>query len=139
MVELVGNEVTIETERGNRRTLSILDNTKIELDDDFPGTVADIQIGVELEAKFDPVTNNAFEVEVKEPEAKAAQIKAVIVEVAGGQVTIETERGHKRTLVILDTTQIQLEEDLPGTAADLQVGVELKARFDPLSRNAFKI
>ena len=139
VVEVVGDEVTVVTESGSRRTLTIVATTRIELDEDFPGTKADIQVGVELEAKFDPITNNAFKVEVKKEEAREAKIKGVVVEVVGDEVTIETERGHRRTLIVLDTTQIELEDDFPGTRADIQVGVELKARFDPFTRNALKV
>ena len=53
-------------ENGSARTLVIGDGTRIELEDDFPGTKADLQVGTKVKAKFDPATGSAFKIEVEE-------------------------------------------------------------------------
>lgn len=136
VVEVGDDQVTIETERGRRLTLIVGDRTRIELEDDFPGTYADLQVGQEVEAKFDPYTRMTFKIEVDEDEA---EIEGVIVEIGDNQITIETERGRRITLVIGDLTRIELEDDFPGTYADLQVGQEVEAEYDPNTRTAFRI
>ena len=136
IVQIEGNEVTAESERGRRVTVLVTDRTRIELDDDFPGTLTDLRIGVEVEIKFDPESRVAFKIDTEEEEA---EIEGVIVQIDGDEVTIETERGHTRTLVITNTTRIELDDDFPGIWADLQVGIEVEAKFDPFTRIAFKI
>lgn len=137
IVAIDGQEVTIETERGRRLALTVSDQTRIELEDDIPGTLADVSKGLEVEAKFDPFTRRVFKIEVEE--AESAEIKGVIVEAKGSQLTIETEAGRRRTLVIEDRTRIKLEDDVPGTLADLQVGINVEAKFDPVSGRALKV
>ena len=136
IVEIEGNEVTLESKRGRRATVLVTDRTRIELEDNFPGTLADLRLGAEVHIKFDPDSRVAFKIDTKEEEAK---IEGVVVEVDRDEVTVETERGRRLTLLVTDSTRIELEEDFPGTLADLQVGVELEAKFDPVTRRAFKV
>ena len=136
IVEIAGDEVTLESDRGRRVTVRVTDRTRIELEDDFPGTLADLQVGAEVEVKFDPDSKVAFRIDAEEEEA---EIEGVVVEVSGNEVTIETERGRKLTLVVGDRTRIELEDNFPGTIADLRVGAEVEAKFDPYTRTAYKI
>ena len=136
VVLVEGNEVTIETKRGRRLMLVVSDRTRIELEDDFPGTISDLQVGVEVETKFDPFNRTAFKIEVKEEEA---EIKGIVSNVVGNEVTVQTERGATSTLIIGDRTRVELEDDISGTLADIQAGIRIEADFDPISRSASKI
>lgn len=138
IVKVAGQEVTIETERGRKLTLTVGDRTRIELDEDFPGAAADLREGVEIEAKFDPFTRRALKIKVEEEEEEA-EIEGTIVGVAGKEVTIETERGRRLTLTVGDRTRIELDDDLPGTTADLRKGLEVEAKFDPATNVALEI
>jgi len=137
VVVVEGNEVTIETKRGRRLMLVVSDRTRIELEDDFPGTISDLQVGVEVKTKFDPFNRTAFKIEVKEEEE--AEIKGIVSNVVGNEVTVQTERGATSTLIIGDRTRVELEDDISGTLADIQAGVRIEADFDPISRSASKI
>ena len=136
IVEIEGDEVTLESDRGRRVTVRVTDRTRIKLEDDFPGTLADLRVGAVVEVKFDPDSKVAFKIDAEEEEA---EIEGVVVEVSADEVTIETERGRKLTLVVGDRTRVELEDDFPGTIADLQVGAEVEAKFDPFTRTAYKI
>ena len=127
VVEVSGDEVTIETERGRKLTLVVGDRTRIELEEDFPGTLSDLQVGTKVEAKFDPFTRTAFKIEVEEDEV---EIEGVIVGIEGNAITIETESGGMRTLNVTDNTRIKLENDLSGSLLDLVAGTEIKAKID---------
>ncbi|MSQ40804.1 MAG: hypothetical protein EXR55_03915 [Dehalococcoidia bacterium] len=131
-----GGQITVETERGLTRTLQVTEATRIELEEDFPGTLADLKVGHEVEVKFDPDTSVAFKVDSKEEEA---EIEGVIVGVQGSEVTVETERGRRLSVVVSDRTRLELEKDLPGALADLKVGMEIEVKFGPFTRAAFKI
>ncbi len=57
--EIDGDKVTIELADGSTVTLLVDEQTVIELEDGSTGTVADLQVGATVEAKFDPSTNTA--------------------------------------------------------------------------------
>ena len=46
-------------------------------------------------------------------------MEGVIVEIEGDEVTLESETGRRVTVRVTDRTRIKLEEDFPGTLADL--------------------
>lgn len=136
IVGIDGNDVTVQSDLGREVTVTVTDQTRIKLEDDFPGKLADLQVGAEVEVKFDPDSGTAFRIDAEEEEAK---IEGRIVELSGDEVTIETERGRRRSLLVGERTRVELDDDFPGTYADLQVGMEVKAKFDPFTRSAHKI
>jgi len=136
-------EVTIETERGHRRTVLVTDSTRIKLEEDFPGTPADLHVGAEVEVKFDPDSRVAFRIDAEGEEAKieGVIVPGGIVQLDDGttEVTIETERGRKLALVVGPSTRIELEDDFPAIPADLREGQEVGVKFDPFTRKALRI
>ena len=134
--EITGDELTVETLSGLTRTVRVTDSTRIELDEDFPGILADLEVGQQVEVKFDPESQVAFKIDTEEEEA---EIEGTIAEIDSDTIAVETERGRRLTLSIGDRTRIELEDDLPGTFADLQIGARVEAKFDPYTRTAFKI
>ena len=126
----------MESERGNRVVAVIADINRIELEDDIPGYVADLRVGLEVEIKFDPESMAAYKIDVEEEEA---EIEGVAVSIEEDAVTIDTERGRRLTLAVSAGTTIELEDDIPGVPADLQVGIEIKVELDPFTKRAFKI
>jgi ribosome maturation factor RimP len=136
IVGIEGDKVTVESERGRSLTVTVTSQTRIRLEDDFPGTLANLVVGQEVKIKYDPTSLVALRVDSEEEEA---EIEGVVVEVGDNQVTIETDRGRRLTLIVGSRTRIELDDDLPGTFADLQVGQAVEAKFDPYTRTAFKI
>ena len=136
LVAIEGNEVTVESLRGHQATVLVTEQTRIRLEDDFPGQLADLTLGSEVKIKFDPVTRVAFKIDTEDEEAK---IKGSIVEAVADQVIVETSRGRRLTLAIGDRTRVELGHDLPGTYADLRVGDQVEVKFDPFTRMAYKI
>ena len=136
IVEIEGDEVTVESNTGRRVPVLVTDSTLIKLEDDFPGKIENLRVGSEVELKFDPESRVAFKIDAEEEEA---EIEGVVVALDGDGVTIETERGRRLTLLVGDGTRIELEDDFLGTYADLELGVEVEVKFDPFSRTAFKI
>lgn len=136
IAEIAGNEVTIESPLGRTATVLVTVNTRIELDDDFPGTLADLRVGSEVEVKFDPESRVAFKIDSEEEEA---EIEGAVIEISGNEITVENERGRRLTLIVGERTRVELEDDFPGTLSDIQVGAEIEAKFDPFTRDALKI
>ncbi|MDP2729076.1 MAG: DUF4382 domain-containing protein [Dehalococcoidales bacterium] len=68
IVSIEGNEIIIESEGGRQVTVLVTELTRIELEDDFTGTLADLQTGLEVEVKFDPESQVAFKIDTEEGE-----------------------------------------------------------------------
>jgi hypothetical protein len=64
IVQIEGDEITVESERGNRIVAIITDINRIELEDDIPSYVADLHVGLEMEIKFDPESMAASKIDV---------------------------------------------------------------------------
>jgi len=136
VVAIEGDEVTIESSRGQQATVQVTERTRIRLEDNFPGQLADLTLGSEVKIKFDPVTRVAFKIDTEDEEAK---IEGSIVEAVADAVTVETKQGRSLTLAIGDRTRVELGHGLPGTYADLRVGDQVEVKFDPFTRTAYKI
>ena len=136
LVAIEGNEVTVESSRGHQATVFVTEQTRIRLEDDFPGQLADLTLGSEVKIKFDPVTRVAFKIDTEDEEAK---IEGSIVKAVADAVTVETKRGRRLTLAIGDRTRIELGDDFRGTYADLRVGDQVEVKFDPFTRTAYEI
>lgn len=132
-VDSANGQITIVTKDGKTVTLDITTETEVVADGDS-STLGSLAPGasVEIEVK----KNGKVASHIK---ARQAEVEGTIVGIEGDKITIETERGYQRVLVVGDQTRIELDEDFPGTLADLQVGVEVEAKFDPSSYIAFKI
>ncbi len=66
IIQIDGDEVTIESEDGQRVTILVSENTRIESEDDLPGTSAALHVGAEVETKFDPESGVAYMISEQE-------------------------------------------------------------------------
>lgn len=146
IMEVQGDEVTIELENGETVTLLVNEDTAIELGDDYFGTAADLQPGAAIEAVFDPDTGAAITIEIEteedaEPEEETeeaaepeeTEVEGVILEIQGSRVTIELENGEMVTLLVNAQSDIELADGSSGALADLAAGDAVEATFDPAS------
>ncbi len=152
ILEVQGNEVTIELENGDTVTLLVNEDTVIELGDGYFGTAADLQSGAAVEAVFNPDTGAAITIEMEaeeeaelEEEAEEAaepgeaKVEGVILEIQGSRVTIGLEDGSTETLLVNAQSVIELADGSSGTLAGLGVGDTVEATFDPVSGIALVI
>ena len=131
-----GDQVTIRTERGRLLTVTVGENARIELDDDWPGTSTDIVKGLKIEVEFDPSSLAVFEIEI---EREKSEIEGWVEAIDGDQLTIKTEHSGMLTLTVEADARIELADDSLGTLADIVDGLKIEADFDPSSLAAFKI
>ncbi len=102
-------------------------------------TIADILVGMNGDAKYDPITMNAFHIEA-EDEAEDAEIEGTItaVDAVNGLVTI-TDINNVTVIVGVDAgTQIE-RDGVPAFLSDLQVNDSAKAEYDVNSHVASEI
>ena len=133
---IVGDQVTIKTEHGRILTLTVGEDTRIELADDSLGTLADIVDGLKIEVDFDPSSLAVFKIELKRDEA---EIEGRVENIEADQVTIRTEDGYELTVAVGENVRIELADDSLGTFADIVDGLKIEVDFDPSSFAAFEI
>ncbi len=66
IVDIDTHMITLVDDKGEEFTFAIVGST--EIDNDGPDTFASIQLGLEVEVKFDPQTMQALEIEIAEAE-----------------------------------------------------------------------
>ena len=133
-------------------TLTITDTTMIEIDDHL-GTFADLQVGMIVEAEYDPITFAAFRIE-SEDEEEEGEIEGTITAIdlscttpivppppadtAPCTVTITNSHGTAVTLIVDAGTKIE-RDDSSALVSDLQVGDPAEAKFNTTTLVAQKI
>jgi len=135
---IAGDDVTIDPESGDPVTVHVDESTVIQLKDHghkTAGTLADLAPGQDAEAEYDPTTMVAskIQVEVEDDEAEEGEVEGTLsaVDAAAGTFSIAPEDGGADVALTIDEqTKITLDGE-PATLADLAVGSEAEAKFDP--------
>ncbi len=131
-----GAQITIETGNGRSRTLNVTTETQFELGDDFPGVAADLVVGNQVTAKFDPSNFSILKINAGD---EFAEIEGAISEITDRGFVIKTPKGRRLELVVDENTVIDGEGNLPGQLSDLIVGADAEVDFDPFTRVATKV
>jgi hypothetical protein len=110
-------------------TVNVTPDTFVEVSG-VTATIADILVGMNGDAEYDPLTMNAFHVEA-EDEAEDAEIEGTItaVDAINGFVTITDINSNTVTVGVDAGTQIE-RDDEPAFLSDLQVNDSAKAEYD---------
>ncbi len=133
IVGVSSGDITVESKKdGQQVTVNISADTQIKLEGDILATTDELTVGTMVEVKYDPESFDAFKIHIDSEEE--AEIEGTITAINSGNVTIQAEKGRTLTLVVSSTTQIE-----DGTIADLEVGGEVEAKFDPFNLAAFSI
>lgn len=139
------SSVTIAPEKGGPEvTLNVDASTFIERDH-MPATLADLQVGDKVEAKYDPATMVATKIEAKSamagmpPSTGLAKVEGRLTAVNGSSVTIAPKKGGAEVTLTVDASTLIERDHMPVTLADLHVGNKVEARYDPATMIATKI
>ncbi len=105
----------------------------------MPATLADLQVGDRVKARYDPATMLASRIDAKS--AKQTNLKGVIaaVDPAAGTLSITPKQGGAAITLSVDATTWIKRDGLPATLADPQVGDRVKAKYNPYTMLASKI
>lgn len=138
---LGANTVTVSPDNGTSDViLNVTDTTMIEVDHVQKG-FGDLTVGMQVEASYDPATNNAFSIEAdSEGETNDAHIIGTVTDVNLGAatLTITPTTGDPVTLNVDASTEIKVN-DVGGTLADIQTGMPVSAQYDSTSLLAMEI
>lgn len=146
---IAGSDVTITPKQGKEVTVHVDDSTVIRLHlphgERTEGTLADLEVGMEAEAEFDPVSFVAFKIDAEqeeddEEEEEEAHVKGTVSAVDGGAgtITIEPRTGSPVTLEVDGSTKIELNGD-SAPLGDIPVGAKAEAEYDAATNVASKI
>jgi predicted RNA-binding protein len=138
-VDTTAGTVTIIPSNGTPTvTLTVSTTTMIEVNDN-PGTLTDLQVGMEADAEYDPTTMVAFSIEAQSPGENAEVTGTVAaVDLTNSTITISPTIGSSITLSVTAATEIQVNDE-EATLADVQVGMPVKAEYDTLTLVAQQI
>lgn len=138
---ILGNQVTVNPDNGTADVvLNVTDDTMIEVDG-HTAALADLKTGMQIEATFDPTTNNAFSIETdSEGEFNDSEIHGTVtaVDATGGTITIAPKTGSLVTLNVDASTEIKVN-DADATLADIQVNMPAEAKYDSTTMHAMEI
>ena len=139
--------ITIAPKGGGANiTLNITANTVIEVNDAI-ATIADLTVGMLVEAEYDPTTFDAFRVEADSEEDDAEiegtitaldTVSCTLVPPSPCSVTITNARGVSVNLIVDAGTKIE-RNDAAALLADLQVGDPASAEYNVVTMVAKEI
>ncbi len=119
-----GNEITIESEDGQKTSVFVTDSTRIESEDDLPASLTTLDIGKEVEIKFDPESQVAFAIDDKEEMIEEEGEEAGDEEDNEGntvEVTLSSDDVKEEDEAIADEQPVSSDvEDIPGDSSETQ-------------------
>jgi hypothetical protein len=131
---------------GTNVTLNITANTVIEVNDAI-GTIADLTVGMNVEAEYDPTTLDAFRIEADSEEDDGEiegtitaldTVSCTLVPPSPCTVTITNSHAVSVTLIVDASTEIK-RNDAPALVSDLQVGDPASAEYNVVTMVAKEI
>lgn len=139
--------ITIAPKGGGANiTLNITANTVIEVNDAI-ATIADLTVGMLVEAEYDPTTLDGFRIEADSEEDDAEiegtitaldTVSCTLVPPSPCTVTITNSGGVSVTLIVDASTEID-RNDAPALVSDLQVGDPASAEYNVVTMVAKEI
>jgi Cu/Ag efflux protein CusF len=156
-IDTVANTITVTPEEGPEVTVNVTADTLIEVESESEGegdgegegegdgevtadsvTINDFTEGLFVEVVYDPVTLNAFRIEVQDEAAEGyAEGPITAIDPLAGTVTIDCY-GTPVTVIVNASTEIK-RNDETVTLADLQIGDEAMAEYNTVTMIAKEI
>ncbi len=137
---LGADSLVITTEKRGDITLGITPETVIRIEDEGALAFADLQVGQQVEVKYDVTSLEALKikVDIDEEEGEVEGIITVI-NTDNQTVTITTEEEGDIVLWVTADTRIRIENKGTAAFADLTVGRQVETEYDESSMEALKI
>ncbi len=131
-VDLTHNTITISPTIGSSITLSVTASTEIQVNDE-EATLADIQIGMPVQAEYDTLTLVANQIDAGTSgsnDENNADVEGTVAMTTSTSITINPEdNGTPITLTVDGSTRIEID-DAPGTIDQIPVGASIEAEYD---------
>jgi len=134
-VNVAGNTVTVTPELGGADVVLKIALSTVIKRADVVTSLAKLQVGDKVEAKYDSVTMIAS---VIEAEFEGGEVHGTVsaVDTVGSTVTITPELGGADVVLTVNLDTVILRNDLPVALAALLVGDKVEARYDTATKIA---
>lgn len=129
-IDTTAGTVEITDAAGNAVTVNVVEKTKIHKNNVEGAAIESLALGDKAKAKYNADTLDAKRIQAKSPKAHG-----VITAVDADSVTIKNAQGVEVTILVTVNTKIT-RNDAPATLADLVVGDQAKAKYDPTTMEA---
>ena len=129
-------------------TLGITPETIIRIEDGAAINFTDLQIGWQVEAKYDVTSLEAVEIEIDDDEEvgengdeEGVEAEGIITAINSGNytVTITTEGEGDIVVQVTPDTEIEMADESTGVFADLQLGLPVEVKYDVNTMDALEI
>ena len=141
-IDLDARTVTITPEEGDPVTLTVTDDTEIEVDDEEVAP-ASLTLGLTVKAEFDAETLEAEEIETREEVPLGDHLMGVIqaIDTGLGTITVAPNLGESVTLTLPPGLSIEKNGDKEASLTDLQVGdlVGRASKFNPNTQEVLRL
>lgn len=133
-VDVAAGTVDIASEHGGSIVQLKVDASTVITRNYAPATLADLQFGDKIHAKYDSSTMLASSIKA-ETDDDQNEVEGVVVafDETSGTITITPEHGGADVVINTDASTVFMYEDSPGSFSNLQVGQEIEAKVDPLT------
>jgi hypothetical protein len=133
-VDPAAGTLDIASEHGGSTVQLKVDANTVITREDAAATLADLQFGDKVEARYASATMLASSIKA-ETDDDVDEFEGVIsaFDATAGTITITPEDGGADVTITTDAATVFMFDDSPGSFADMQVGMEIEAKFDPTS------
>ncbi len=142
-----GEEEEEDEEEGDI-TLGITPETVIRIEEGAAINFTDLQVGWQVEAKYDVTSLEAVEIEIDDDEEdgvngdeEEVEAEGIITAINSGNytVTITTELDGDIVVQVTPDTEIEMEDESTAVFADLQLGMYVEVDYDASTMEALEI
>lgn len=135
-IDVNARTITLRSENGVEEMLRLTESTRLKVDG--VGIFSQLRVGMAVEADFDRTTKELVKLEVEE-KGRKAEIEGIVIAIDPGKktLTIRSKQGREETLTVVQGTRLEL--DGLGDFANLKVGDEIQAKFNPVSKELIKL
>ncbi|MGC8855740.1 MAG: DUF5666 domain-containing protein [Anaerolineae bacterium] len=135
-VDTTASTVTITPALGGADITLLVDANTMIKRFGLPATLADLVVGDNVQADYNPITLLAYRIEVKPAELKGT---IAAVDTTAGTLTVTPQAGGADVTFTVTSTTVIKRYGVLVTLADLQVGDFVEVKYDPATMVAFKI
>ena len=136
-VDPVAGTLDIAPTNGGSIVTVKVDAATVITREDLAVTLADLQFGDRVEAKYNSGSLVASTIKA-ETDVENDEAKGIItaIDTATGDITFTPELGGADITIHTDAQTVFMFRDSPGKLANLQVGDEIEAKYDPTTLHA---
>jgi len=143
LVKMVGfvsamdtSTVTVMPKNGGANVILKVDSTTLFTRNGKPATLADIQLGDLVQAKYNPVTLLAARISAQ---VYLVKLSGIISALGTSTVTVKPKHGGADVVLQVDSTTLIKRNGKPATLAELQLGDKVEAKYNIITLLATKI